>query len=78
MNIFELFDREPAGYHTQKDDHSVYSKKDSNSRSSRLTIAHLHQLRISHDAKKLEHEKKLQAVSAQYKPPVEAGPAGGL
>jgi hypothetical protein len=75
MNIFELFDKEPAGYHTEKDDNSVAKKTDS--RGSRLTLAHLHQLRISHDAKKLEHEKKLKAVSAQYKAPAEA-PAGGL
>ena len=76
MNIFELFDPAPAGYQDEKADNSV--AKMSNSRGTRLTLAHLNQLRQSHDVRKLEHEKKLEAVAKQYAPAPEpgAGPAG--
>lgn len=76
MNIFELFDPAPAGYHDEKADQSVAKKSDS--RKTRLTLAHLNQLRQSHDVRKVEHEKKLQAVSKQYTPAPETGAAGGL
>jgi uncharacterized protein YkwD len=77
MNIFELFDPEPTGYHDEKADQSTLTMSDS--RKTRLTLAHLNQLRQSHDVRKLEHEKKLQAVAKQYQPAPEAGaPAGGL
>jgi hypothetical protein len=75
MNIFELFDPAPKGYHDEKDDQSV--AKMSNSRSTRLTLAHLNQLRQSHDVRKLEHEKKLEAVAKQYTPPAEPGALPG-
>ena len=74
MNIFELFDPAPEGYYNEKDDQSVAKKTDS--RKSRLTLAHLNQLRQSHDVRKIEHEKKLKSVATQYTPPPEAGPAG--
>ncbi|CAB4129042.1 hypothetical protein UFOVP112_140 [uncultured Caudovirales phage] len=64
MNIFELFDPAPEGYYDEKRDQSVATKK--NSRGSRLTLAHLNQLRQSHDVRKIEHEKKLEAVATQY------------
>ena len=71
MHIMELFDPAPKGYHDEKADQSV--AKMSNSRSTRLTLAHLNQLRQSHDVRKLEHEKKIDAVQNQYKaPPAEA------
>ena len=70
----ELFDPAPKGYHDEKADQSV--AKMSNSRSTRLTLAHLNQLRQSHDVRKLEHEKKLKEVSKQYTPAPEAG--GGM
>jgi hypothetical protein len=76
MNVFELFDPAPAGYHDEKADQSVLKFDDS--RKTRLTLAHLNQLRQSHDVRKLEHEKKLQSISKQYKSAPEAGAAGGI
>lgn len=71
----ELFDPAPEGYHDEKADNTTLKKSDS--RKTRLTLAHLHQLRVSHDVRKLEHEKKLEAVSKQYQSAPEGG-AGGL
>lgn len=76
MNIFELFDPAPEGYYDEKEDQSTL--KASDSRKTRLTLAHLNQLRQSHDVRKLEHEKKLSAVSAQYQTAPEGGGASGL
>ena len=76
MNIFELFDPAPAGYHNEKEDNSTLKMCDS--RKTRLTLAHLNQLRQARDVRKLEHEKKLEAVSKQYTPAPEAGAVGGL
>jgi hypothetical protein len=76
MYITELFDKAPAGYHSEKSDQSTL--KLDNSRQTRITLAHLHQLRLSHDVKKLEHEKKLEQTAKQYSPAPEsiAGGAG--
>ena len=76
MNIFEIFDDAPAGYYDEKDDQSILKMDDS--RKTRLTFAHLNQLRQSHDVRKLEHEKKLKSISKQYAaaPEAGAGPAG--
>lgn len=71
MIISELFDPAPHGYHDEKEDNSTLKMSDS--RKTRLTLAHLNQLRQSHDVRKLEHEKKLQAVSKQYQPAPEGG-----
>jgi len=77
MNIFELFDPAPEGYQDEKQDNSTLKMTDS--RKTRLTLAHLNQLRQSHDVRKLEHEKKLEAVSKQYQSAPESGGAlGGL
>jgi hypothetical protein len=67
----ELFDPAPEGYHDEKADQSVLKMDDS--RKTRLTLAHLNQLRQTHDVRKLEHEKKLKSVSKQYAPAPEAG-----
>ena len=76
MHIMELFDPAPEGYRDETQDQSVTKKSDS--RKTRLTLAHLNQLRQSHDVRKIEHEKKLQSVSAQYAPTPEAGGGVGL
>ena len=76
MLILELFEPMPAGYYDEKADQSVIKQTDS--RKTRLTLAHLNQLRQSNDVRKLEHEKKLEAVAKQYKPAEEAPAAGGL
>ena len=75
MYIGEMFDPAPAGYQNEKEDQSVLKFDDS--RKTRLTFAHLNQLRQSHDVRKLEHEKKLKAVAKQYTPAPEPGAAGG-
>jgi len=75
MNVFELFDPAPKGYYNEKDDNTTLKMDDS--RKTRLTLAHLNQLRQSHDVRKLEHEKKLEAISKQYAPAPEAGGVGG-
>lgn len=75
MFILELFDRAAPGYQSEKDDQSIAKKTDSRG-ATRFTLAHLNQLRKGHDVRKLEHEKKLKAVSKQYTPPPEAGGAG--
>ena len=75
MNVFELFDPAPKGYYDEKADQSTVKMSDS--RKTRLTLAHLNQLRQSHDVRKLEHEKKLEAVAKQYKPEPEGGDMGG-
>jgi len=73
MNIMELFDAAPKGYYDEKSDNSALGTADT--RKTRLTLAHLNQLRQSHDVRKLEHEKKLDKVSKQYAPAAEAGAA---
>jgi len=75
MIISELFDPAPHGYHDEKADQSTLTMSDS--RKTRLTLSHLNQLRQAHDVRKLEHEKKLEAVAKQYQPPAEPG-AGAL
>ena len=74
MNVFELFDPAPKGYYDERNDQSTLKLDDG--RKTRLTLAHLNQLRQSHDVKKLEHEKKLEAVAKQYKPAAPEGGAG--
>lgn len=71
MFITELFNPAPEGYHNEKEDQSVLKMTDS--RKTRLTLAHINQLRKSHDVRKLEHEKKIEAVAKQYAPAPEAG-----
>lgn len=77
MHVLELFDPAPHGYRDEKSDQSVMKKTDSRKNRERLTLAHLNQLRQSYDVRKLEHEKKLEAVSKQYAPAPAAG-AGPL
>ncbi len=73
MIIGELFDPSSKGYHDEKSDQSTLKMSDS--RKTRLTLAHLNQLRQANDVRKLEHERKLKAVSKQYTPPAEPGAA---
>lgn len=73
MIIGELFSPTPKGYRDEKSDNT--SLKLSDSRKTRLTLAHLNQLRQANDVRKIEHEKKLKAVSKQYQPPAEPSAA---
>ena len=73
MNILEIFEPMPAGYQTEKEDNSALKLSDL--RKTRLTLKQLNRLRIMNDVRKLEHEKKIEAVQTQYKapPPQEPG-----
>jgi len=72
MNILEIFDTNPAGYSTEKDDNSV--PKLSDLRKTKLTLKQLNRLRIMNDVRKLEHEQKLDSVKNQYKQAAAAAP----
>jgi len=77
MYVMELFDPAVPGYQDPKADQSVI--KMDQSRNNRITLAHLNQLRVSHDVRKLEHEQKLERVSKQYTPPADTNMMpGGL
>ena len=71
MNLLEFFEPAPAGYRTEKDDHTALKLSDL--RKTKLTLKQLNRLRIMNDVRKLEHEKKIDSVQKQYKaPPAEA------
>ena len=70
MQLLELYNEIPAGYRNEKDDNSVIKIDDT--RKTRLTLDRLNKLRIMNDTRKLEHEKKLEKVSTQYKSAAEA------
>lgn len=79
MHLFELglVKADYEGRQDEKEDNSVMKLSDMR-KSSRLTLAHLNRLRIAHDVRKFEHEKKLKSVSKQYKPAAEPGAAGAM
>ena len=70
MQLLELYNEIPDGYRSEKDDNSVIKIDDT--RKTRLTLDRLNKLRIMNDTRKLEHEKKLEKVSTQYKSAAEA------
>lgn len=74
MQVLEMFNPTPDGYRTEKEDNSVVKLDDT--RKTRLTLDRLNRLRIMNDTRKLEHEKKLEKVSTQYK--AAAPEAGGF
>jgi len=66
MNLIEFFEPMPAGYQTEKDDNTAVKLRDL--RKTKLTLKQLNRLRIMNDIRRLEHEKKIEAVQNQYKP----------
>lgn len=72
MNILEIFDTNPAGYSTEKEDNTVLTLSDL--RKTKLTIKQLNHLRIMNDVRKLEHEQKIENVKNQYKQPAAQAP----
>lgn len=68
MNLLEFFEDLP-GHRTEKDDNTAVKLSDV--RKTKLTLAQLNRLRIMNDIRKLEREKELEQVQAQYKPPAE-------
>ena len=67
MNLLEIFEPTPTGYSTEKDDKTALKLSDL--RKTKLTLKQLNRLRIMNDVRKLEHEKKVEAVQSQYKAP---------
>lgn len=78
MNLNEIYQPTPDGYHSEKDDNSVYKLDEPRKRRTKLTLEKLNRLRIMNDTRKVEHEEKLDNISMQYKPPSAEAPAGGL
>lgn len=76
MQLNEIYEPTPAGFRSEQEDNSV--SKLSDTRKTRLTLDRLNKLRIMNDTRKLEHEKKLEKISDQYKVPVAEVGAGGL
>lgn len=77
MNLNELYEPTPAGYRDEKSDNTALKLSDT--RKTRLTLSQLNKLRIMNDTRSLEHEKKLEKVSDQYKAPTaEAGAMPGM
>ena len=76
MIINELYEPVPDAFRSEKEDNTALKKDDT--RKTRLTLDRLNRLRIMNDARKLEHEQKLEKVSNQYKMPAAAPGAPGL
>ena len=72
MNILEIFEPMPAGYQSEKEDNTALKLSDL--RKTKLTLKQLNRLRIMNDVRKLEHEKKVEAVQNQYKAPLASAP----
>ena len=76
MIVNELYEPTPPDFRSEKHDNTVLKKDDT--RKTRLTLDRLNRLRIMNDARKLEHEQKLEKVADQYKLPAAAEGAPGL
>ena len=76
MHILEIFEDVSNGYRNEKQDNSV--KKMGDLRKTRLTLAQIKRLRMMNDLKKFEEQKKVEALSKQYKPAAAAGEVPGL
>jgi hypothetical protein len=69
MQLLEMFDNDLPGYRTEKDDSTPLKLSDL--RKTKLTLKQLNRLRIMNDVRKLEQEKKIEAVQTQFTPPPE-------
>lgn len=75
IDLFETPEEAAPGYSSEKDDNSVMKLSDI--RKTRLTLAHLHTLRMAADVRKFENERKLDQVQKQYAaPPADGGMPG--
>lgn len=70
MQLLEIYEPTPDGYNSEKEDNTSIDTNDT--RKTRLTLDRLNKLRVMNDVRKLEHEKKLDKVSGQYKQPAPA------
>ena len=75
MFLAELYQKPEQGHYSPGDDNSTIKLGDMR-KGSRLTLSDLNRLRLSNDVRKVEHERKLEKVATQYKPPVEAAGLG--
>jgi hypothetical protein len=69
MQLFEMFDDDLPGYRTEKDDNTPLKLGDL--RKTKLTLKQLNRLRIMNDVRKLEKEKKIEAVKSQFAQPTQ-------
>ena len=76
MIINELYEPAPDSFRSDKEDNTALKKDDT--RKTRLTLDRLNRLRIMNDARKLEHEQKLEKVADQYKVPAAAPGGAGM
>lgn len=76
MNLQELYSPVPNAFRSEKDDNTSVSINDTRKSGLYLTLSKLNKLRIMNDARKLEHEKKLEKVAYQYKLPAQTGGPG--
>ena len=70
MIVTELFEPAKPGYQSPGLDNTPLKLSDL--RKTRLTLADLSRLRMANDVRRVEHEKKLEKVTKQYKPPMAA------
>ena len=70
MIVTELFEPAKPGYQTPGLDNTPLKLSDL--LKTRLTLADLSRLRMANDVRRVEHEKKLEKVTKQYKPPMAA------
>jgi hypothetical protein len=75
MNLLEIFEPQAPGYRSEQEDNTAITLRDL--RKTKLTLKQLNRLRIMNDIRKLEHEKKIEAVQKQYKSAAGSA-AGGL
>ena len=70
MILVEFFKPAVPGYQSDSQDQTPLKLSDL--RKTRLTFGDLNRLRMANDVRKIEHEKKLEKVANQYKPPAAA------
>lgn len=61
-----------VGHYEETDDNTPLKLNDL--RKTKVTLSQLHRLRIMNDVRQLEHEKDLEKVKNQYKPPAAEAP----
>ena len=76
MLLTEFLNTLASGYRTEKNDNSV--QKLSDTRKSRLTLAQIKRLRVMNDLRKFEHQKEVESIAKQYRPPAAPGGMPGL
>jgi hypothetical protein len=72
MFIGELFenDKIPNAYYDEREDNT--SRKLTDLRTTRLTLAQIKRLRMMNDVKKFEKTNKIEKLQTQYKAPAQA------